>query len=719
MKPLDLLEFFEKGASAFAFIATYEFDPQFFERRMLGRKTFASADRLVIFMDRGRYHELLRGGLLVAGFNRRYLVIPIDRKTGVFHPKLYLALGDKRADGIVGSNNCTTGGIAYNMELCSAFTARADHADNDDLTAQSVIRQIYEAMKAYSLAAPHLSEILETQFFLPVEVRFPWLRRDAPLPKSEIELLHSHTAPLWNQLVVRLRPHTVRKITVISPFYDREIDLLKRLRRAWPDAALTIVAQQNYATLAGQKLNRLFAVGKKGHLLAATPKPGRRLHAKAFAFETRQGTFWLAGSPNATLAAFDGLNSEAAIWFKSVEHANVLLEDDQITLEQIQPSDFEAGTEQEPANEQVAYELCLRSAILSEQGVLECTFEANGTTRETAVRIRNFNEAHPALSFPILRLDGEVRIELSESQIAQIRAAAICEVKGTNQQGAEILSNPMALVQLYQLLREKPAHGGGRNPLQTIAGTGENLVPYIDSLGSVREAVEFFDHCSIRFQDGETSLRKLGQQSWKPRDPFQPDTPVNWLNVPSGSSTEDLREAIWNFVERHQWEKLHKHVRRGNLNGLPNFLDIFRTLNGLLLTYHTRSIDQAGPVIPFPYVTKGIMDNLELLIGPFEQREDAFEGNGFVSAILANVAGDKNIVRDRLHEEHVPQMLGAAAEAIIQVRMKARKLAALDPWSTNRRQWVNGWIKQRGLDVPTTADIRTAAIEYMPTLLAA
>jgi len=90
-----------------------------------------------------------------------------------------------------------------------------------------------------------------------------------------------------------------------------------------------------------------------------------------------------------------------------------------------------------------------------------------------------------------------------------------------------------------------------------------------------------------------------------------------------------------------------------------------------------------------------------------------------VSAILANVAGDKKIVRDRLQEEHVPQMLGAAAEAMIQVRMKARKLAALDPWSTNRRQWVNGWIKQRELDVPTTADIRTAAIEYLPTLLAA
>jgi hypothetical protein len=126
MKPLDILDFFDKGASTFALIATYEFDPQFFERRMLGKKTFASAERVVVFMDRGRYQEILRGGLSGSGFNRRYLVVPMERAPGVFHPKLYLALGDKRADGIVGSNNCTAGGIAYNMEICSTFTARTE-----------------------------------------------------------------------------------------------------------------------------------------------------------------------------------------------------------------------------------------------------------------------------------------------------------------------------------------------------------------------------------------------------------------------------------------------------------------------------------------------------------------------------------------------------------------------------------------------------------------
>lgn len=429
-------------------------------------------------------------------------------------------------------------------------------------------------------------------------------------PKARLNSLVRTRPPLWGQLTNRLEAQTLRKITVISPFYDPEIDVLKRLRRTWPAAALTIVAQEKYATLAGKKLDKLFTDGKKDRLLAARPKPGRRLHAKAFAFETREATFWMTGSPNATLAALDGRNSEAAIWFRSNERAEVLLEDEQLRFEEIQPSTFEAGTEQEPVSEQTVYELKLRTAVLSEYRVLECIFEANYDINDITLRIQNYNEAHPALSIPIRRSGGKVVFDLTENQVGQIRTAAICQAKGENARGLEVLSNPVALVQLYQLLRERPAHGSGRNALQIISETGENLVPYIDSLGSVREAVEFFDHCSIRFQDGDDTFRKHNGGKWMPRDPFKPDTPVNWLDIPSGNSADDLREAILNFVERHQWEKLSKHVRRGNLNGLPNFLDIFRTLNGVLLTYHHRTMGQSGPVIPFGFITKHIMSNL-------------------------------------------------------------------------------------------------------------
>ena len=128
-----------------------------------------------------------------------------------------------------------------------------------------------------------------------------------------IELIHSHERSLWPELIKRLAGRTVRQITVIAPFYDQELGFLYQLQNQWPAAALTIVAQQDYATLVPAKSLESYSEAAST-LLSASPQPGRRLHAKAFAFETDAGTFWLSGSPNATLAAFDGRNTEAALW---------------------------------------------------------------------------------------------------------------------------------------------------------------------------------------------------------------------------------------------------------------------------------------------------------------------------------------------------------------------------------------------------------------------
>jgi hypothetical protein len=207
----------------------------------------------------------------------------------------------------------------------------------------------------------------------------------------------------------------------------------------------------------------------------------------------------------------------------------------------------------------------------------------------------------------------------------QIRVAAVCDIKGADKLRQQIVSNGVALVQLYHLLRERSDTYGGGNPLRRIEETGENLVSHVDTLGSAREAAEFLNSCNIRCYDGESSGRGARDEFWKPRDPFKPDTPPDWLRIFHKGSDDDLRQAIVEFVERHQSEKLYRHVRRGNLNGLPNFLDIFRTLNSLLFAYHSRAMKKGSPVIPFGFVTTYVMTNLELLIGPFEEREDAFD----------------------------------------------------------------------------------------------
>jgi hypothetical protein len=92
---------FEKAYAAF--LSTYEFDPVFFEHRLLPSKALADARRIVIFVDYGRYMNLMSNDEPARYFNRRYLVVPIKKPGGVFHPKLNLLLYRKGASIFCGT----------------------------------------------------------------------------------------------------------------------------------------------------------------------------------------------------------------------------------------------------------------------------------------------------------------------------------------------------------------------------------------------------------------------------------------------------------------------------------------------------------------------------------------------------------------------------------------------------------------------------------------
>jgi hypothetical protein len=174
-------------------------------------------------------------------------------------------------------------------------------------------------------------------------------------------------------------------------------------------------------------------------------------------------------------------------------------------------------------------------------------------------------------------------------------------------------------------------------------------------------------------------------------------------------------------VTRHQHEKLKKHLRRGNLNGLPNFLDIFRTLNGLLITFNKRTINGV-PVVPHPFVTKGITTNLDLLMGAFDPLVIGTEGTdvlGYIDSINANFQGDRELVRGRLLEERLPQILRAAVEAMIEVRRRGRNLRGPDLWAAQMLRRTFRWIQGQGLPQPTPAEIQMAGAEYLAAALAA
>jgi hypothetical protein len=92
MKYLDFSSLLEGDPAHIAFLSTFQFDPDFFERRLLRCPTLTKARRIVVFIDARQWLDLLRRDVPARWLNRRYLVVPVQRTQGAFHPKLSLLL---------------------------------------------------------------------------------------------------------------------------------------------------------------------------------------------------------------------------------------------------------------------------------------------------------------------------------------------------------------------------------------------------------------------------------------------------------------------------------------------------------------------------------------------------------------------------------------------------------------------------------------------------
>ena len=361
----DFMEFLKKSRGRFAFVATYEFDPLFFERRILATPAFESA-AVVIFVDNDRYSDILAAGKQGQGFDRNYFVIPMIRAEGVFHPKLYLAIGDKKAMASVGSNNCTAAGTGHNFELIST----TESSSGDDRNANAhLISSIFQQFWRYADEAGPIAEWLKRDIFDQARAAFPWLT-DTPGASQSVELLSSHDSGLWPQIVARLTDRTVSKVTLLAPFFGKKLRMVERIRDRWPDAAIEIVSQSGYSNLPMERFAVLRDTLGNIELISAVPqKTGRNMHAKALAFETPECTYWLAGSANMSDAALTGGNSEACLWFATRQTVTKALKHEELTFSRVDPKDFKAVAIEEPkprAGE--AFELKIRSLILTDEG---------------------------------------------------------------------------------------------------------------------------------------------------------------------------------------------------------------------------------------------------------------------------------------------------------------------------------------------------------------
>ena len=588
MKYVDVTDLFDADPAELALLSTYQFDPDFFERRLLRTKALSEARRIAVFMDATQWADLLGRDVPARLLNRRYLVIPVSRLGGVFHPKLGLLLREDGGRVLCGSNNLTRCGCSSNLEILNALEVDPEIQTGGG---RSLTVDAYDFfLRAADDAVGEPGRIVRGWLEEYAEIFRHSGETADPGGEGTVRLVHTYTGSLWEQIVGAMDQCRPDRFLVISPFFDPTGELFRRIHRRYPACRIEVVAQQKTSNPPTEVMKDMRTFLDLTELRSA----GRRLHAKLLAWEGQGGAGCLVGSANFTLAALDGRNVETCLLVDGPGGAVGALFDGQLSKTPIEPAEFVGSGEEEPQSGGLdAEELRLISAVLDDRSGLtvEYVCRIGDLPLGLTVAMRRPGEHRdPFVRAIPVRETGSARLAVPPDVISDSHGTILATLIVQTPDGSR-RSDPIWVIQENRLTVERE----GQRPITTlrrIEETGHGLPEHLEELGEregMQSVIEFLQNTSIRYFDGEGRYGRSRPFCVRMSDPFQPDFAPAWLiNDESGSA--DLETAIHDFVDRHEKQRLLRHARSGNVNGLPNFLDIFTAMVRLLYVYHRRGI---------------------------------------------------------------------------------------------------------------------------------
>lgn len=286
----------------FSFAATYNAYLPFYEEVLLRRLASAGCRANVLMMDGRQCAGAYASDDTKARFaGRDYTLIPV-RAGGAFHPKIVLLVGRRKGLLFVGSHNLTVVGFGYNRELTSRFEVN----DESDIADFTVFSGVWDFLRAWAAGQPE--ELLAT--FEDAERYADWLRR-ARESKEEVNAqarffgARPEGQTLWDMVRLQI-PDEVKRITLVSPFFDAKLDFIKRLAKEFSPGEFivgvdpeTVDIRHDAPRIVTPDTNVRFVDAKR-------LREGKGyLHAKAVLFETLDGRELLVtGSANASRQAW-------------------------------------------------------------------------------------------------------------------------------------------------------------------------------------------------------------------------------------------------------------------------------------------------------------------------------------------------------------------------------------------------------------------------------
>lgn len=281
-------------------ILTYGANLAFYEQGLLSRFWSANCRNNLVFMDAERYQETIsEAGDALGYIGRRYLVSPL--KVGpyqAFHAKLILLLGSKQARLLVGSGNLNFHGYGDNMEVFTQFdwSAEAPQSQSIFFDAWDTILAVQKRWGRFEQADEMLKQARSES---------PWIEQ--PAPSADFRLFNSLDKPLIQQMQEYVGDQKVERITVLSPFLDRKASAIENLAQKFKPRKFNLLLQNDKASGDPGALKRLAKSGIP--LKFYVFEEERYIHAKVYAFESRNELVLATGSANCTQA---GLLNDSA-----------------------------------------------------------------------------------------------------------------------------------------------------------------------------------------------------------------------------------------------------------------------------------------------------------------------------------------------------------------------------------------------------------------------
>ena len=709
MKFLDFTTLFDTEPASLAVLSTFQLDPDFFERRLLRCPALVRARRILVFMDARQWFHLLSQDVPARFLNRRYLVVPVRRSKGVFHPKLNLLIRELGGQVQCGSNNLTRSGCSSNLELLNSFSFDLEGEGEE------AIRIAQEAFVFFKHACDDAKEEtgrIARQWLEEMTGMAPWLT--APLPQNDnrsVRLLHTYEGSLWDRLETILNHSPPDKLLVISPFYDPDGEMVKRVYQRWPRCQIELIVQQRTTNLPVSPLKKL----RKRVSLSELRNSSRRLHAKLVGWKSPNGIGCLVGSANFTTAAYDARNIETCLQVFDAAAFIESLFDKQLGTRPISFEDFEPGTESESGTlEEESINLRLTSALLTADGKLRLDYRNCLEPKATSIRLalRTPGEQRPRAFITVPnRQSGTATVTPPDTALLDahgtIFASLIAEAENYR-----VESSPVWVIQEGRLTYE-PSGERASSPKSKIEETGEGLTEFLEELGNrdgAAAVIEYLHHLNIRFHDGGERLRGQKKFRLRIRDPFHPDVAPEWL-LQAKADTQNLAEAIYEFVDRHEKHRLRRHAKRGNANGMENFLDIFTALVRLLYVYLSRGVVHRHMFI------ERLCNYLAVATSGIESDDDYTKG--YLRTVYENLGGDTGYLQEVCDDLNFLGHLRAALLIVQKVRFvpgEQVKWGSSPKFPSNClpsiKDKLNGTINKLGLKEPSKVEVMKAMDEH-------